>query len=204
VLATGKVVGLGSCCRTGLVNFAPKPFLGEREALGRLTSLGIHAGGGSVCARNGESCRAGVLLPHWNGARCSKTVPGLTGVTGTPRLLPEPRRWRFGVRELATEKVVGLGSCCRSGLVNVPPKPCLWRTGGTGTHRLLRDSRRCRFGVCSQRKRCRAGVLLPHLTHGRFSRTLPWRSGGTGTPRLLRDSRRWRFGVCSQREKLSG
>jgi hypothetical protein len=52
-----------------------------------------------------------------------------------------------------TGKIVGLGSCCRTGLVHVAPKVCLGRTGGTGTPRILRDSRRCPFGVCSQREK---------------------------------------------------
>jgi hypothetical protein len=76
VLATVKAVGLGCCCNTGMVDVAPEPCLGEWGLLGRHASCGIHAGGGSVCARNGESCRAGVLLQHWNGGRCSGTVPG--------------------------------------------------------------------------------------------------------------------------------
>jgi hypothetical protein len=156
MLATGKAVGLGSCCRTGLVNVAQKPCIGRT--------------GGTGTPRLLRDYR------RWQFGVCSqrKKMSGWVAVAALESwtLLQNPAWVNWGHLDasppagttqvavrcvLATGKAVGLGYFCRTGLVHVAPKPCIGRTGGIGTPRLLRDSRRLQFGVCSHRKSCRAG-----------------------------------------------
>ena len=110
VLAQGKAVGLGCCCRTALVHLAPEPRLGGRGALKTASPPSAnHADGGSACARTGESCRAGVLLPHCTGAPCTGAVPGRTGSTKPPR--PLRQTTQMAVRHvLAVGKLSGWGA----------------------------------------------------------------------------------------------
>jgi hypothetical protein len=72
---------------------------------------------------------------------------GRTWDTGTPRLLRQPRRWRFGVCS-QQRKLSGWGAVAAMKWWRLLRNRALGEPGGDGTPPLLRDSRRWRFGVC--------------------------------------------------------
>jgi hypothetical protein len=166
VLATGNVVGLGCCRRTGLVDVAPNPCLGRtggtvtprlrrhprRWRFGVYSQLGMLSGWCAVAALDCD------VAPE--------PCIGLTVGTGTPRLLRKRRRWRFGVCS-QRGMLSGWGAVAALDwwtLIRNRALGELWALG-----RLASCGNRAGGGsVCARNGECcRVGVLLPHWTGGR-------------------------------------